>query len=140
MSLRDDLLSTRNASDVPPQPAPPVPEWPAVDGQLYFRTLAEADLHVKPAKDDEPVDEAVFRATIVSRVLADSNGNRILRDDDAPALAAKETAVIERLYHQAREYNGLTEENRKAVRKNSAGTGTSGSPTSSPGPSATPGA
>jgi hypothetical protein len=140
MSLRDDLLASRNASDVPPQPGPAVPEWPAVDGQLYFRTLAEADLHVKPARDDEPVDEAIFRATIVARVLADSNGNRILRDEDAPALAAKETAVIERLYHQAREHNGLTEENRRAVRKNSGSTAGSGSLTSSPAPSATPGA
>jgi len=137
MSLRDELLSTRNACDVPLTPAPALPEWPAVDGQLFLGTLSEADLGSLSGGDQH--DEGLFRAGLVCKVLTDANRNRVLQDTDAPAMAAKETLVMERLYHAAREANGLTEENRRGFLAACARTATNGSPTCSPAPSATPG-
>jgi hypothetical protein len=139
MSLRDSLLATRNAADVPLTPAPPTPEWPAVDGRLFLGTLSEADLgSISSSGAGQEADEGLFRAGLVCKVLRDANANRVLQDSDAPAMAAKETLVMERLYHAAREANGLTEENRRGFLPTAASTAQNGSPTSSPAPSAAP--
>ena len=91
-------------------------------------------MRCRPAKT---TTRACF-AGLVCKLLSDANGNHVLQDADAPAMAAKETLVMERLYHAAREANGLTEENRRGFLPIAAATAGSGSPTCSPAPSSTP--
>jgi len=132
MNLREEIKKSRNAADVPPVPFP-VPEWPNVDGQLFLRTMTplEADLLWSGLDEDNPE----IRAPFATRVLCDANGQRVLADDDALWLSHKELPVIERAYAMGRQVNGLTDENRRGLVKNSAGTADAGSPSSSAGPS-----
>jgi len=132
MNLREEIRNSRNAADVPPTPFP-APEWPNVSGQLFLRVMTPREVDLLFAGVGE--GETDFRAPFVSHVLCDANGVRVLSDEDAEWLAFKELPVIERAYQMGREINGLTEENRKGVQKNSGGTAEGGSPSSSAAPS-----
>jgi hypothetical protein len=133
MSLREKVKGTRNACDVPLYPVP-TPEWPELDGLLYVRVMSvfEADqLFSRNADEDDGNDRARF----VCAVVVDEQHNRVFTDDDAVWLGHKEINVIERIYWAGREHNGLTEENRKLVRKNLSAAAVSGLPSSSAAPS-----
>lgn len=134
MGLRDEVLKVRTAAGVPIVPVP-TPEWPDVDGKLFVRMLSAYESDIPLSQDDDEKDGENYKAKYVCRVMCDENRGRVLQDDDAPYLGHKETAVVNRFYWAALELNGLTESNRKTIRKNSPSTEGDGSPSCSPEPS-----
>jgi hypothetical protein len=135
MSLREDIRAFAQAARSPVLPVP-TPELPQYDGQIgVTRVCARAIAsYWKDQEDDEVVDE---RAGFVVLVACDLDGNKIFQAEDVLWLStcAALSPMVERLYWAGREHNGLTEENRRAWRKNSASTAGGGSPSSSAAPS-----
>ncbi len=115
MSLRDSILASRKAYEVP-RIAVATPEWPDVDGKLFIRTLSakEVDSYFNSADKDE----ANFRAKLVCIGVVEESGLPVLSESDAAALSELEFSVVERLYWAVRTANGMTDENRRAVAKN----------------------
>ena len=129
MAFRDEIKKFVNQAAPALLPLP-TPELPDCDGQIFIGRVSEAALaaYWKDAAGDEPGGNE--RAAFVALAACDSAGSRIFQPEDVAWLAASAllTPMIERLYWAAREHNGLTEENRTAWRKNSAGTAGGGSP------------
>lgn len=118
----------------------PVPEW---GGEVTVRGLTgiERDAYeagiqqIRPKPDG--TREVVFvrdnaRAKLLVKCLVDEQGNRIFKDNDAPALGKKNGAVIDRLYDVAAELSGLSEQAQKDIEGNSEGAQSADSPSSSP--------
>lgn len=130
MSMRDDIRAAAAAAKtlVVPVPTPELPQW---DGKIG---VAPASLHTIAAgwQNTDASDALDERAIFVVRVACDLDGNRIFNDEDVMWLSTNAflAPVIERLYFAGRHVCGLTEENRTAWRKNLAGTGDAGSPSS----------
>ena len=140
MALRDDIRQFAESTPVPvlPVPSPELPQW---DGQLAVTRVsprAAAGLWDAPDDEGSARDE---RARFVVLAACDLAGSRVFQDEDVAWLSTSAllSPLVERLYWAAREWNGLTEANRKALRKNLPGTAESGSPCSSavPPPPAT---
>jgi hypothetical protein len=134
MALRDDIKSFVKESPLPVL-AVPTPELPQWDGQIFVTRVCARALasHWKEAEEDGALDE---RAAFVALVAADEKGSRIFQDEDVLWLSTTPymMPLVESLYWAGRYFNGLTEENRQAWRKNSKGTGDDGSPSSCAAP------
>jgi hypothetical protein len=72
------------------------------------------------------------RAKLVVRSVVDEDGNRVFRDQDAPALGEKSAAVLDKLYDVASRLSKVTQEDVEELAKNSAAGQTGDSPSSSP--------
>ena len=134
MALRDEIKSFVNAAK--PQTFPvATPELPQWDGQICV-TRVSAHAVADCWHEDNPDDQLDERARFVCLVACDEVGSRIFQEEDVLWLSTCQflAPIVERLYWAGREVNGLTEENRKAWRKNSPGTGGGGSPSSCAGP------
>lgn len=114
MGLREQVLATRNAAAVPPVPVA-TPEWPDLDGKLFVKVLSAYQVDEVFSEVEQSENE---RARIVSRTMCDSDGRRVLDNDDELQIGYKESPVVERFYWAARFANGLTVENRDTFRKN----------------------
>jgi hypothetical protein len=80
-----------------------------------------------------------MRAKLLVKCLVDEAGERLFTDQDAPALGAKNGAVIDRLYDVAARLSGLSEEEKAELEGNSEpptedGGSTSSSPETSTAP------
>lgn len=133
--LRDEIKRFVQCSSMPVL-AVPTPELPQWDGQIFVTRVSPRALatHWKDAAEEDSLDE---RAAFVVLVASDKEGSRIFQEEDVLWLSTTPLLMplIERLYWAGREFNGLTEENRTAWRKNSKGTGDVGSPSSCAAPS-----
>jgi len=135
VSLREDIRAFAQTASSPVLPVP-TPELPQYDGQIAVARVCPRALaaHWKDQEDDEVLDD---RAAFAVLVACDLAGNRIFQDEDVLWLSTSAvlSPMVERLYWAGREHNGLTEENRRAWRKNSASTAGGGSLSSSAVPS-----
>ena len=135
MSLRETIFATIEKASTPVM-AVPTPELAELDGQIFVTRTSPRALanHWKDAEEYEGLDE---KAAFVCLVASDKDGNRIFKQEDMMRLSINTylMPIVERLYWAGREYNGLTEENRRAWRKNSESTAGGGLPSSSAAPS-----
>ncbi len=135
MALRDDIKAFAAAEAVPVL-AVPTPELPKWDGKIFVTRSSPREVARcwKGLDDEETLDE---RVRFVVDVACDECGSRIFQVDDIEWLSTCKllTPMIERLYAAGLHFNGLTEENRNAWRKNSGGTGGGGLPSSCAEPS-----
>jgi len=140
MTLRDQIRAYTETAECKRAAAPvpvPTPELPQWDGQIFVCRVcarAVANCWKDTGEDTGQLDE---RARFAAAVACDAEGSRIFQDDDVLWLSccASLGPMIERIYWAGRELNGLTEENRTGWRKNSAGMGGGGLPSSCAGPS-----
>jgi hypothetical protein len=72
-----------------------------------------------------------MRAKLLVKCLVDEAGERLFTDQDAPALGAKNGAVIDRLYDVASRLSGLSEEEKAEMEGNSETPAEDGGSTSS---------
>lgn len=135
MALRDDIKAFA-AQEAVPVLAVPTPELPKWDGQVFVTRSSPREVAVlwKDSDDEDKLDE---RAAFVVQIACDAKGSRIFQAEDVEWLSTCKllTPMVERLYWAGLAFNGLTTENREAWRKNSAGTGGGGSPSSCAAPS-----
>ncbi len=118
-----------------------VPEW-AVDGEVIVRgaTALERDdyeqsLFQTRATGDKTELKTDFRnakARLAVKCMIDETGNRIFSDQDAEALGAKSSEVIDRIVTKIRKLSGMTIESRREMEKNSVAGQTESSPSSLP--------
>lgn len=78
-----------------------------------------------------------MRAKLLVKCLIDENGDRLFTDKDAPALGAKNGAVIDKLYDVAARLSGLSEEEKAELEGNSEAARDESSISSSPETSST---
>jgi len=95
-----------------------VPEW---GGIVYLRTITgrERDEFESAALDaSKRGDLRGLRAFLLALCICNEDGERIFKDDDAPKLAQKNAAVLDRLFTRAQELNALTERDINEIQKN----------------------
>ena len=125
-----------------------VPEW---GGDVIVRGLTGDELdnfqgsvrQFRPTFDGKGMEAVLvqdgMRAKLLVKCLVDETGERLFTDQDAPALGAKNGAVIDKLYDVAARLSGLSEEEKQAMEGNSEAatddSSTSSSPTTSAAPS-----
>lgn len=104
-----------------------VPEW---DGGVWIRTLRadEFDEFQGSILDQRSngkrrstgkVDTRNLRAKLVVRCACDAEGHQIFDETDIPALGAKNTAALNRLWDVASELNGVTDADTEELAGNS---------------------
>lgn len=121
---RDGIL---NAVDVQTEKVP-VPEW---GDDVIIRGLTGDELdnfqgsvrQFRPTFDGKGMETVLIqdgmRAKLLVKCLVDEAGERLFTDQDAPALGAKNGAVIDRLYDVASRLSGLSEEEKAEMEGNS---------------------
>lgn len=140
---RDGILA---ADDVQKEKVP-VPEW---GDEVIIRGLTGDELDAfqgsvrqfRPTFDGKGMEAVLvqegMRAKLLVKCLVDEAGERLFTDQDAPALGAKNGAVIDRLYDVAARLSGLSDEEKAELEGNSAAPTDNGASTSSsPGMSST---
>jgi hypothetical protein len=98
-----------------------VPEW---GGAVLVRGMSgterdayEQSILVVNSKGRK-VDLVGARAKLVVRCIVDEAGHRLFEDGDAPALAAKSAAAIERVFDVASRLSGLSSTDVEDLAKN----------------------
>ena len=131
MSLGTELLSFSGTSEAFTRPVP-VPELPAFQGKLHVRKVSARELDAVAAKEDDGNSRARYAVIFAANQV----GQRIWGDHQAEALGANPHLLflIERINHNGRQHNGLTEESRALTEKNCGAEEASGSPDSSAAP------
>ena len=124
-----------------------VPEW---GGDVIIRGLTGDELDAfqgsirqfRPSLDGKGMEPVLIqegmRAKLLVKCLVDETGERLFTDQDAPALGAKNGAVIDKLYDIASRLSGLSEEEKAEMEGNSAAATDDSSTSSSPETSAAP--
>ena len=103
---REEVLAALDARQRAVDPIE-VPEW---GGTIYARRLSAADLQAFEAL--KGVD---FQIRVLITCLADENGQPLLTEEDAAALAGAEFTVALRLFGIVAEANGLSNVNLEAA-------------------------
>lgn len=105
-----------------------VPEW---GDEVIVRGLTGDELddfqgsirQFRPTFDGKGMEPVLvqqgMRAKLLVKCLIDEAGKRLFTDQDAPALGAKNGAVIDKLYDVAARLSGLSEEEKEALEGNS---------------------
>ena len=99
-----------------------VPEW---GGEVMLRTISGNDREKfetmvleKTGKDGQVKDSKLIRATLLAMTICNEEGKRILDKSTISALNDKSSKVIERLFLEASELNGLNEQAVVEAKKN----------------------
>jgi hypothetical protein len=123
-----------------------VPEW---GDEVIIRGLTGDELDAfqgsvrqfRPTFDGKGMEAVLIqegmRAKLLVKCLVDEAGERLFTDQDAPALGAKNGAVIDRLYDIASRLSGLSEEEKAEMEGNSEAATDDSSTSSSPTTSST---
>lgn len=115
---RDMIL---NATDLPKEEVP-VPEW---NGTVWVKTLAGAERDAfeiamtKAKTRDGEANLQNIRARLAVLTVADYQGNRIFKDEDADALGKKSAKALDRIFAVAQRLNGFRAEDVEELAKNS---------------------
>jgi hypothetical protein len=112
---RDQIL---NAADYQ-RHVEPVPEW---GGDVILRSpnLADRDAYVARLLGSTGPLAVGHRAQLVAVCVIDEDGARVFSDADIEALAAKDAAVIDRLFEACQKLAGLAQHAPEETIKNSA--------------------
>ena len=83
-----------------------VAEW---GGKVWLRTMtgAERDSFEQLFSGDSKSNLHNVRAKLLSRVLCDEDGKRLFSDGEVNTLGERSGMVLDRLFDQARELNGM---------------------------------
>jgi hypothetical protein len=110
MSLREKILAVR-AHKVTPV------KMEGVEEQLYMRGMSAYDANTLfiAAPDGKHPN---MMAMVLVRCLCDSEGKRILKDEDAVDLGQQPSSVLAPLFKVAMQESGLAEEAREVLEKN----------------------
>lgn len=129
MALRDQIKTYVDATKSPVLSVP-TPELPEFDGQIFVSRVSPRSLETYWKDSEEEEELADDRARFAALVACDADGSRIFQSEDVQWLSNSPLLMpmVERLYWAGREHNGLTEENRRAWRKNLPATADVGSP------------
>ena len=91
----------------------PVPEW---GGEVMVRGLTghqrdawESSLQVRKGRKMD-LDMTDFRARLAVLCIVDEKGQRVFHDGDAPQLAGKSGAALDRVYTVAARLSGISQE------------------------------
>ena len=107
-------------------------------GAVFIRVMSGTDLDsfesgkFRQAGTDLKFDPTNVRARLIVRCVCDAEGKRILTDQDAAAVGQHDGAVLDILFDECQELNGLTTKAEEAVRGNSSNGQTAASGTVSP--------
>jgi hypothetical protein len=118
------------AQDLKPTPVD-VPEW---DGTVYVRQLTGAERGALEAEAmaDRTNHVATLRQRMAVRCLCDADGKRLFTDADAPALAAKSAAALDRIFAAIAKASALGDEGVATAGESSTGVPSTGSGSGSP--------
>jgi hypothetical protein len=132
MSLGDELLAFCEPTDQFVHPVP-CPELPDFDQKLYVRKVSAKELDDVAAKEESGNSRARYAVLFAAK----ADGTRLWRPEQAEKLGANTSLLwlVERINYAGRLHNGLTEENRRVVEKNSAPAAGNGSHCCSAAPS-----
>lgn len=110
---KDQILS---ASDLPTREVK-VPEW---GGCVKVKTLTAGERDAWEQSiytgDGKPVEN--FRARLVVATVIDASGARVFSDADAPALSAKSSVAVDRIFDEAQRLNGIGKKDAEQLEKN----------------------
>lgn len=130
MSLRDLILS---ADDLKRERVD-IPEWPGATVFVRMMTASERDrfesAHLKSPERD-------FRARLAVATVCDEQGQAVFTEADIPALGAKSSAALTRIFEAAAKLNKMGKEDYEDLGKGSSSSPSDSSPIASPSPSAT---
>ena len=96
-----------------------IPEW---GGSVYVRTVtcAERDaLEGKFLEQKENNEPLCFRVLWAVACTVDADGNRYFSDEDAATLGTKSGKAVGRIFNVAQRLSGMTDDDVKAMEKNS---------------------
>jgi hypothetical protein len=129
---RDAILACNDRKSV----AVEIPEW---GGTVYVRVMSGAD---RDQFDALVTKDGVTRSEITSLLarlcIADEAGAPLFRDEDIAVLAQKSAAVLDRIFDVATKLNATSGEAIDEMGKDSAGTASGATPSSSPSDSTNP--
>ncbi len=118
MSLsKDAILAAQDCKVV----AVEVPEW---GGTVYVRTISGTerdsfDASLLPDPDSKRRNFANIRARFVALVLCDEKGVRLCKNEEASALGAKSSLVLNRIWQAGRKLNAMDPDDVDEAEKNS---------------------
>lgn len=97
-----------------------VPAW---NKKVFIRQLSahdRAELNDKTLdiqESEKLSDQVTVMATSVSYFLSDANGNRLLSDEDVPALTGKSIASLEHIFVEGMRFSALGSEGKAESKK-----------------------
>ena len=114
MLTRDQILQ---ADDLPYEDVD-VPEW---GGAVRLRSLtgAERDAFETSIVQGNDRNMRNIRARLVVLCIVDDEGNRVFKDNEAPALGKKSAKALDTLFAVAQKLNGLSNDDVDDLAKNS---------------------
>jgi len=139
--LRQAVLAAPDATAV--VTPVPTPEWPAIDGQIYVRSLTlpertkylaeirETVLHPEVQSSTNgkaastAIDFAGVRLAVIS--MCDAEGSQLMEEGDIAALAKKSWAAMNRVVDASAELNGLSKQSMEKAKNASPSAVTSSS-------------
>lgn len=123
MSLRDQILQAEDR----PWIDVPAPEWGLAAVRIISMSGAdrdswEAEALIRRSQLEGTARLRNMRAELVARCAVDpQSGERIFGEDDIEALGKKSAKVLDRLFAAATRLNSVSDEDIKALEKNSGG-------------------
>jgi hypothetical protein len=111
VNIKDQILQCNDRRSKPVE----TPEWPCA--RVYVRTLSHAERRKLFATQEKEPD--LYLARLAALVACDEAGSRIFNDEDAPVLAGKSGAVLDRIAETYMAVSTLKPEEVKALEKNS---------------------
>lgn len=109
-----------------------VPEW---GGTVFVRSMSSAERDAFEDASTGPDDKTnlkLYRARLVAATACGPDGQLMFTPSQASALGAKAAAAVVRLFAAAQRLNLMGQYGVEALKKNSAGTDSEGSPSGSP--------
>jgi hypothetical protein len=109
MNLRDQILG---ADDLP-RKALPIPEWKTT---VWIRTLTggERDRFEGRQAKDPYID---VRARLAVMCLVDEAGANLFNESDIPAMSAKSSKALDRIFTVSVKLNGISREDLEELKK-----------------------
>lgn len=116
MLTREQILGASDRKTVPVD----VPEW---GGQVFVRTLSGSERDALEYSITRAAESGALgknaRARFAAAFLSDEAGNALFTPEDADALGAKSSAVLERIWKAGQKLNALLDTDVDALAKNS---------------------
>lgn len=115
MNTRESILTSNDRKTQKVE----TPEWTC--GHVYVRSLSAAErrnLSATNAKANAAGNGQIVPGIVAAFIISDEAGNRIFTDDDAAALAEKNTHVLDRISEAYGKLNGLDPKDIRESEKN----------------------
>jgi hypothetical protein len=111
MTTRDQIITSNDRKTEKVE----TPEWTC--GHVHVRTLSHNE-RCKVSASKTGANDDLYLARIAAAVICDETGTRIFTDEDAPALAEKSGAVLDRVVNAWMKLNAVDPAEVKDIEKN----------------------